>query len=351
MSISEIGGEDSPITFANLLSKLCFVRYGGGLDRFGGRLGTDLAQFLRQEGDDLVSRPAIAGWLRSSKRSLPKRIPALVFLRKYFETIAYGSLDSDRKKVFVQIQTFFKNRVPTSSDFDRAKKSRLRVTAAGQDTIAINAHGTGANINRLSHLEGTYFAYHARLTEDYKRQFTQELLRIRRSGRTLAFDLWYLKDGQAVERYNGAAFLFGRMIWFVGSTNRPPDRLRLMVFRDIHSEGKKYTDLRCGLMMSDIPTPSSPDPVACRIVIYRLRKTPDNIFKFAKDHVRNFKDGELLKGNEEKIIRLIDNSVTALSSPLSADAAIDTQGHPIVDNVLKVDQHTVERVSDSIFDI
>jgi hypothetical protein len=351
MSMSMLESADGPITASNLFSKLCFVRYGGGLDRFGDRFKSNLIQFLHQEGEDLVTRPAITGWFRKDKRSVPTKVPALVFLRKYFETIEYGSLDSERKKVFVQIQSFFKNRVPSSSDLDRSRKTRLRVVPSGHDTITINAVGTNAAASRLAHLEGVYFAYHARLTEDYKGQFTQEVVRIYKSGRNLQFDLWYLKDGQAVERYNGTIFLFGTMLWFIGSTNRPPDRLRAMIFRDIHSEGRKYTDLRCGLMMSDIPTPSSPDPVACRIVLYRIQKVPENIFKFAKDNVKTFKNGEILQDNERKIVRLIDNSLTALSSPLSAEAALDAEGKRIIDNVLKVDQHTVERVSDLIFNI
>jgi hypothetical protein len=350
--MSIIESAEAPITNKNIISKLCFVRYGGGLDRFGERFQTSLAQSLIAEGDNIVSRPTITGWFRKEpNRSLPTRLPALVFLRRVLDEIEYSGLEADRKKVHVQIQTFLKNRIPSSSDYDLVGKSRLRVVASERDTISINAVGTTAAAPRLASLEGIYFVYHARLTEDYKGQFAQEVIRIFRKGRNLQFDLWYLKDGQHVEKYNGVIFLFGTMLWFIGSTNKTPDRLRTMIFRDIHSEGKKYTDLRCGLMMSDIPTPSSPDPVACRVVLYRLRKRPDDIYKFSKENVVTFKRGERLKGAEGEIIRLIDNAVTALSSPLSKDAARDTGGNPIIDNVLKVDQHTVEKVSDFIFDI
>jgi hypothetical protein len=339
------------INSSSLIPKLCFIRFGGGLDRFGDRLKGGLTQFLNQEGDPSITRPAIAGWFRKEKRSMPTKVSALAFLQKYVETIEYGSLDADRKKVFTQIQSFLKNRIPTSSDFDQARKTRLRVVPSGHDIFSIKAMGMTAAAPRLAHLEGVYFAYHARLTEDYKGQFTQELVRITRSGRNLQFDLWYLKDGQRVERYHGVIFLFGTILWFVGSTEKPPDRLRVMIFRDLHSEGRKYTDLRCGLMMSDIPTPASPDPVACRIVLYRIRKQPENIYKFAKENVRTFSRGETLQGKESKILRLVDNALTAHSSPLSADPAVDGEGRPIVDNVLKIDQHTVDRVSDLLFDI
>jgi len=343
--------EGGAITGSNLIAKLCFVRFGGGLDRFSDRLKGGLNQFLNQEGDPTITRPAIAGWFRQDKRSIPTKISALAFLQKYIETVEYAALDPDRKKVFTQIQSFLKNRIPSSADFDRARKTRLRVVVSDHDIFSIKAVGTAAAGPRLAHLEGVYFAYHARLTEDYKAQFTQEVVRITRNGRNLQFDLWYLKDGQKVERYHGAIFLFGTVLWFLGSTERAPDRIRAMIFRDLHSEGRKYTDLRCGLMMSDIPTPSSPDPVACRIALYRIRKQPDNIFKFAKDNVLTFSRGQVLEGKENGILRLVDNALTAHSSPLSAEPAVDVDGKPIVDNVLKVDQHTVDRVSDLLFDI
>lgn len=335
-----------PITPTNLLSKLSFVRFHGGLAEHGARFRQDLLDFLRRETDQLVSRQSIINWFKSS---VPSRASAFLFLSRYLrELVDYNALDGDQKKVHSQVVRFLSNRVP-ALHAQEMKSGGFRIWAAERDRLAIDVSGTSAALMRLSNLEGVYLAFHARTTEDHKGMFTQEVLRIFRKGKELQFDLWYLKDGIHIEKYNGRVVLIGTIVWMLGATLKPPARLRVMNFRDIHSEGKKYTNLRCGLMLGDIPSVSSPDPVACRIAIMKVQREIDDIGKFARESVKNFRaDGNTVKVNDA-ILRLIDNRKTAISTPHTFNPLAGPDGKPLVDSILKVDQVTTERVSEAVF--
>jgi hypothetical protein len=179
--------------------------------------------------------------------------------------------------------------------------------------------------------------------------FTQEVLRIFRRGKELQFDLWYLKDGAHIEKYNGRIVLIGNLVWFIGATLKAPERLRVMNFRDIRSTEKRYTNVRCGLMLGDIPSESTPEPVACRIAIVRVPKAIDNIGKFAHETVRNFQPDDKDVQLHKAILRLIDNQKTALSSAHTYEPATGADGKLISDTILKVDQVTTERVAEAVF--
>ena len=100
-------------------------------------------------------------------------------------------------------------------------------------------------------------------------------------------------------------------------------------------------------MMTESPKPSSPDPVACRVVLWKERMTVEDRSSYLRAHVRIMKEGETEQEPVKSLMRLIYNNITALSDGQTADPPVK-EGTPIVDEALKVNQATLELVADKI---
>jgi hypothetical protein len=325
----------------NIIQKVCLVRFGSALKKDRLMLRQELQAFLRTFPEQIVARQAVNGWFLNKH---PARAKAYEFLLRYLKDSIlkkHLALGKERQDLHDQIKIYARNKWEFDTDLSQLYTDERRAHFTERNNIGIRVGPQNNTRMRSSpHLEGNYFVYHSRLTQDSLGHFTQEVMRIDRDGR---FKLWYYRDGTHIEQYNGVIFLFGNVIWFLGSTNSAPDRLRLMAFKLVESIETRYSAVRWGLMLGDMP--SSHEPMSCRVVLYRITDAIENMHKFAENNVRNFESRQLKAGRGKAISRLMKNSETAESAQGSETAASLAS---VTDHFLKVNEDTIKRICDYI---
>jgi hypothetical protein len=337
-----------PIRKANLLNKLCFVRYGLSLEQQGKIFRQELFERLDGLDPPPISTQTIRYWFE--KNSAPTRLPAFQFLYDYLgEAIDYAALPLERKKVFKQVSTFLREAIATrpaekvSEKIYASSKGRIVIDMGGPERDFVHAH--------IAQLQGVYRTYRVRLSEAETKPFAQEVLRLYRRKTEVRFEHHYLQEGSQLSRFEGVATGIGDILWLIGASNSSPERLRIINFRFVPTSSDRYTQLRWGIMLSDVSIPSLRDPAACRIVLTKVEDPGPTLAGFVRDNVRLVSAEDIKDPNKALITRLIDNTLTAASSHRSAEPALDRSGRLVQDTILKVSQATLDAAIEKLLSV
>lgn len=212
--------------------------------------------------------------------------------------------------------------------------------------VIIDVAQSPRDLHRLhEEMSGCYFLYHVRLVENRDFPLAKEFIQIFRRGSELRFILWNQNEREKAAEFHGTVTLFGRTIWLIGVANGTEKRLRVMLFRDTRAEDIKYRRVRWGIMSTDIPRPTTPDPTSCRVLLYGtgLDRSVDtaSAAEYAKRKVQNYSAEACLVDPVKTIFRLVSNNTSAASKPFSLDPL--SEAGAVTDSVLKVSQETAER--------
>ncbi|MGP9812948.1 hypothetical protein ACTZWT_15685 [Rhodopseudomonas sp. NSM] len=293
-----------------------------------------------------ISPQTIRFWFE--KNSLPTRHPAFLFIQGYLhEVIGYDALTNDQKKVFRQIEAFLREALVSRA----VSSSPDKIYSSSKGRVVIDLGDAGRELVRANadRLVGTYRTYRIRLSESESKPIAQEVIRIFRRKNDVRFEHWYLREGTAIAKFEGLVTGVDNILWFFGASSVSPERLRVMNFRLISTSGTKYSQLRWGLMLSDVSIPSSRDPAACRIVFLKaLDNEVRTLSNFVKENVMYVSQEEIKSKNKEVIARLVDNTVTAISGYRSTAPITADDKRPIRDMILKVNQSTLDAALDKL---
>lgn len=331
--------EKGPIRKDNLLNKLCFVRFGLSLEQQGKEFRQELFGRLERLDPPPISSQTIRYWFE--KNSAPTRQPAFQFLHDYFdEAVDYTALTRNRKKVYNQVSAFLRDMIaiqPTEKVSEKiyaSSKGRIVIDLGGPELDFVHAN--------IAQLQGVYRTYRVRLSEAEVKPYAQEVLRLYRRKTEVRFEHYYLQEGSRLSKFEGVATGIGDILWLIGASNSLPERLRIMNFRFVPTSSDRYAQLRWGLLLSDVSIPSSRDPAACRIVLTKVDDPGPTIAGFVRDNVRFVSTEDIKEPAGALITRLIDNNLTAASSHRSAEPAVERDGRPVRDMILKVSQATLD---------
>jgi hypothetical protein len=330
-----VAGEQSA-----LIANIAFLMYGSASANAKRKLRKEMLAHRDLKGKP--SRQAVAAWFDND--SIPSRGPALELVRDFFETkVRLDALTENRKKTLhAAVQVFFR-RLTESAEADNKSPREEEEIYTTKSGVLIPYKMDASN---LAHLEkalgGHFLAYHYRFNEDDpQRPIARETLHVFRRDTELRFDLWYRREDASVERFRGLILPVGHLLWFLGSTEKPPPRLRIMHFRHTKTFNEKHNSLWWGIVSSDTPT-SGPDAASARVCLIKQRTSLDMPTSPTPGYlsIADFRTEQ----HSRFLERMISNKQTALS-----------KGHTITpeeidDMVLRVNQLTAERTSDAIFD-
>jgi hypothetical protein len=324
---------DTAISPDNIISKLCFLRYGGSFDDHSEALRHELHKALNSSQTAFLSRQAVNYWFKrdNGRSGVPARSDAMRFLDFYLATnISRHQLDNEQKKVYDQVSAYLRHYT------DGSPKPLLSLSHSKR--LLLDAPQSAVDLGRLADcIAGCFFVYHIRLVESPTVPLACEFLQIFRRSRELRFILWNQNERNQSDEFHGSVTLFGHTIWLIGTTPNGR-RVRAMLFRDIQQwENERYNAVRLGILCSDIPRPSSPDPAACRVLIWKCPRTfttTPSAAVYARRNVKNFTVEECEAEPLKSIFHLVDNE-----SPANPE----TSSRERRDLILKVNQQTIER--------
>ena len=333
---------DMVIKKNNILDKACFALFESGFKESHERLKEAMNKF-RPTYAGLgapFSHQKIQNWCDRGQH--PNKPESFAFIQAFLESEGKTSaLNAEQQKVYKQIVAFCKYCITTSNPSRKVYADQFR-------RIFIRGTQNKSDIEiLLSRLPGMYLTYRMRFTELDGTPVAQELLQIVELNGELRFEHWFRTDENAIDKVQGNILLVGDVIWFVGITPSTPERLRVMHFKHIKSKNPTHSVIRWGLLASDIPEPSH-EPVSCRIVIEKIKRSGSDEISLDESVTFPTKD-ELLKRGKGPMWRMIENNVTAHSIPRSFVPVIGKEDKPIVDELLTVDQRTVEAVAKALF--
>lgn len=334
--------EPGPIRRTNLLDKLCFLVFGTGLSEHGRELHAALNEFCRFTGQEHVTVQAIRYWFE--KGSTPKRATTFQFLLAYVESRDYGRLTPDQKKVQNQIVGYLQGAIrstqPRTTPEYEPDRGKIYLSSGSRLVLSV---AKAPEPELALKLLGTYLTYRMRLSEDKSEPIAQEVLHITRRGREVVFEHWYNREAADLQKFDGQVTTVGDHLWMMGAADRPPERLRILMFRNTASIQPKYEAYRWGMMLSDTSRPGSHEPAACRIFLVKVKDRVRDLPAFVKDNVRFVDVGRLDAAISAQVGRLVSNTNSAQSRHQSLDPVTGERGEPIVDSILRVDQGTLER--------
>lgn len=336
------------ITHDNIVEKLCFLRFGEDFNENQGKFKEDLYTFRREKAKTLISRQAIMFWFEQ-RESKPTSEQAIRFLHRYFDdAIArYALQKADQKKVYKQVIAFFKRNDTSANGFNERQSSEFALSHNRR--IMIDVPQSWEKMRELSEqLIGFYQILHMRVDDDQQEEpIASELLEIYYSGGELRFRLTYPMGKREKAMINGIVFSVGPTVWLAGSNDTAKPRMRVLALRDLGGEETRYNVLRWGILTTDIPKPSSPDPVSCQFVMWRIDRQVKNRNEYVQKFVRHIGKEEAKKEPLKSLMRVIMNNISALSDGHSSEPPLRA-GNPIVDEPLKVNQLTIELLADRI---
>jgi len=323
-----------PISRENLLSKLCFVRFGGGLEAYRERLKTDLEHYLRQMSEPCVSRPTIFNWI--IKGSVPTRKTGLHFLHQYMvESIEYKSLSDNQKKVYSQIERYFP---------EGTKNPNNERHLIGKIELPIAKENLKSRLNIDSEI-GTYTVYRTTFSDAAAKRYSIELFNVYRSGRELKFRCWFKIDKTETGKFDGSVVILGNYVWFIGTSDDRRGRMRVLMTRCEDANFGSSQRYKWGVMLGDIPYAGTREPAACRVLMQRASAGSDLTSLVAKT-VKLADQTDLIQqigwAKTDVITRLVDNQLSAFSIPGGVSPALDEACEPVRDQVLTVDSRTLQ---------
>jgi hypothetical protein len=339
---------ESAISPRNLVDKLCFLRFGAGIEDHKEAFKSELYTFLRGKAQKDVTRQAIKYWLEG-RNSAPTRDPALRFLHDYFDaTVVRAALPLPaQKQVYDQVVVFFKRHESVLFENVNDEHPTTKLSLSLNRRVMVDIPQQWDELSRLSaNITGWHRLLHVQLDDNMERPVTSEVLEIFFRGRELRFRL-HVPGGTERAIITGIVMIVGRAIWFVGSSNAGIPRMRILTLRHIESAEARYNALRWGIMTTDMPRPSSPDPVACRFVLWKEESAVEDRYEYVRKHVKHLTRSETEVEPLKSLMRVILNNITALSDGHSPDPLLRA-GSPIMDEPLKVNQATIELVAEKI---
>jgi hypothetical protein len=295
------------ITPENILDKLCFLRFGGGTRDHKEEFKKDLYSFRRRKAAKDVTRETVRDWFEHRK-SVPHNAAA-------------GNRD-ERPTAVLSLSHHRRVMIDIPQGWDVLRDLSQQII-------------------------GTYQLLHMTLEDSANKPVASEFLEIFPRGRELRFRLIHPVGDREKATTEGLVMRVGNTLWLIGSSNSFTPRLRILALRHIETEEKRYNELRWGIMTTDIPKPSSPDPIACRCVLLKENEEVHDVDLYIEKVVRHVGKEETEKEPLKSIMRLLLNNVTALSDGHSPNPALK-EGNPIVDEPLKVNQATAELVADRL---
>lgn len=322
-----------PIHRGNFLNKLSFLRFGIGIAKSHDALKSDLLAFWDQLAERPLARTAIANWFK--RESGPGRNAGFAFVRQYLDfAIVYSDLPDERKQVYSQILRYIrKAEGPGETD---------KVHLSSRGGVVIDTDTRFDRIPKLaSTLVGTYICYKMRFSEEQNRPIAREILRIFRKQRELRFEQWVMKQGGSIDRFDGVVVSLNNVIWFFGTSRTEADRLRVMLFRRTDEHNTHSDHYRWGLALSEIPYSASREPAAARVLVIPTREAI-HTDRDVEAIVAHLSPADLPEELRPVILRLIDNHVSAYSTPGTSEPAVSRGGEPVTDLILKVDQRTMD---------
>ncbi len=337
----------SGITTDSLIKKICFVQYGHWDDRNKALLKESMYSFWKiqeKRGESPISRQTILHWFE--RDSFPRRAAAISFINGYFDARVErkDDLTSSQKQVYDQIDRFFKKKMISNNAGTETSPSKQNIFLSKSRRLTVDIKQNPAEIKRIMEkFIGVYRLLHCRLVEDDNYPVSQEVMEVFLRGTEVRFKIFYNIEIGKVSEIEGVVVVTEHSLWLIGATTEGIRRIRAIVVRDIDSLNDKYNSLVWGVMTTDIPRPSSPDAVSCRIVLWKDRSSGRSLDAFKEKHVRMLSSSDIGKEPIKTMMRLIKNDITALSHAGSAAPEADKHG-TIRDQVLKVNQETVENV-------
>ena len=349
---------EKAITPTKLLSKTCFARYGEGLATRSHDLLKDMYKHLRAMPERPITYQTIYKWF--SINSLPQRENSLVFLQSYIinrtaqNSAEYNDVRSkSMKKVKSQLLAFLRNEIGEEPSGEVGKSISANLFSIGPLNIYSSA-GRRVSIdlsisdlekqNGLKIINGTYLLIRARMLPAIDEPITQEVLQIFLRNRESRFKLHYLYKGVDREQFEGTIAAIGSSILLIGASNKDDSRTRIIQIRNILNKRSPPPRAMWGVMLSDLPNAVANEPVACRVVLLRPSQADPTSQAWLNSKIRNL---SLERANElygTGLIRLVNNSVSALSQPGGYEPITNADGSPVSDTVLRVSQETLEQV-------
>lgn len=357
---------DAAVTYEKLISKICFARFGDTLPHREDELLAEMYHHLRALETKPVTRQAIKNWVKNG--AVPRRDSALIFLNSYMDfhdrfstseavTTISSEVAKQQRQVWFQVSDFLKRHVvrdleagvmPWRPPGALPHKNRINIYSPEDGRILIDhASPPSDQLGNIESLIGTYHCYRTRFRFVSPYYITREVVQIFRSGKHLRFKHWYLHEGEHLEKFEGIVSIIGYSVWMIGGNSRDADRLRVMKFRYIPAKISRSDNVLWGLMLTDLPNISAPEPVACRILMIKktMKREARNISTSIRSEVANLKQDDLDYRLADFIIRAIDNHTTANSVPNSVEPVMTRRGLPATDGTLRVDQQTIENMS------
>jgi hypothetical protein len=319
----------------NILDKISFCLFGGGLSQFGQLLRDSLLNYRNDEPYPAVTRQTIYYWF--AKGSAPSREGAFRLLL-HFINANFAQLDKtpDQIKVYYQIEEYLKATISSIDNNPREISNISGVLSTPKGGILIENSMDDKDILNISESwKGTYICYRLRLTPVKKKNISCEVVRVSLRNKDISYQHWHLDDTKGISSFEGYGLSNSQSLWLFGS-NSYSKRLRICHFRRNDPSSIKYRRVRWGLMHSDIPISSSYEPASERIVLILAENKIENFQDFLKNTVKYTDIEDVKLAHREIVRRAIDNRESAHSR---AGTTIPLE-EP--DQILQVDQRTTD---------
>jgi hypothetical protein len=329
------------ISKQKILNKICFASFGTGLNVAGSDLQEALQGYRRQRSDEIVTRQAVDNWFKLG--SLPSRQPAFQFLCDYLETqVTHSDKSPDQRMVHAQCLGFLQSSLKADKLTRKIGSPGAGVqSSAGNNILLVNSLGSSEIEDFSASWHGIYVSFRMRLVSNKIKPISREVVRLSRKNRDIVYEHWHLREGVMIDKFSGLAAPKSDTVWMFGS-NSENSRFRICHFKKVNTINPAHKKVRWGLLHSDVPLPSSREPVSTRLMWLQWNAKIHNFEEFLDQNVSYISADEIPADIRETVLRGIDNNVSATSKindilPLASE-----------DHVLQVNQKTLESMCEKV---